>query len=85
LTWVEKDSFGPIQIPINAYATVNVQFGLEQNISYAITEACDDILNENLKNQFPLPRSITPGRIQSASNNSGWILSKVAGILTTGF
>jgi hypothetical protein len=31
-----------------------------------------------------LPRSITPGRILSASNNSGWILSKVAGILTTG-
>jgi len=31
------------------------------------------------------PRSITPGRIQSASNNSGWILSKIAGILTNGF
>jgi len=39
----------------------------------------------HMESYCQLPGSITPSRILSASNNSGWILLKVAGILTTGF
>jgi fumarate hydratase class II len=37
-----------------ACAMVNRGYGLEQNISDAITRACDDIIKEDLNNQFPL-------------------------------
>ncbi|CAF1469484.1 unnamed protein product [Rotaria sordida] len=60
-----------------ACAMVNSQFGLDQHISNAIVQVCNEILKEGLNDQFPLS-AFQPGSGIHANMNINEIIANRA-------